>query len=111
MLRTGRVLSVASAFILVMFSGQAFGELQYFGHGGASSPPPKVSSQSASHAKHDMGGGSPAVGYDLHVQAPHMMEDGTPGGPYHHYCKGISDKILQCLLFESTAANAPPRGC
>ncbi|HEX9135688.1 MAG TPA: DUF1264 domain-containing protein, partial [Nitrospirota bacterium] len=45
---------------------------------------------------------SPALGYDIHVQAPHMMADGTPGGPYHHYCKGISDKILQCLLFEST---------
>ena len=43
----------------------------------------------------------PAVGYDIHVQAPHMMPDGTPGGPFHHYCKGISDKILQCLLFES----------
>ncbi len=52
-------------------------------------------------------GGGPAQGYDIHVQAPHMMEDGTPGGPFHHYCKGISDKILQCLLFESTAADAP----
>lgn len=55
-----------------------------------------------------MGGGakSPVDGYDIHVQAPHMMADGTFGGPYHHYCKGISDKILQCLLFESTDANA-----
>ena len=42
---------------------------------------------------------SPVDGYDIHVQAPHMMADGTPGGPYHHYCKGVSDKILQCLLF------------
>jgi hypothetical protein len=50
---------------------------------------------------------SPALGYDIHVQAPHMMPDGTPGGPYHHYCKGISDKILQCLLFESTDPKAP----
>jgi len=50
---------------------------------------------------------SPAVGYDIHVQAPHMMPDGTPGGPFHHYCKGISDKILQCLLFESTDPKAP----
>jgi len=49
---------------------------------------------------------SPATGYDIHVQAPHMMPDGTPGGPYHHYCKGISDKILQCLLFESTDPKA-----
>jgi hypothetical protein len=28
------------------------------------------------------------------------------GGPFHHYCKGISDKILQCLLFESTDPKA-----
>lgn len=49
---------------------------------------------------------SPMDGYDIHVQAPHMMQDGTPGGPYHHYCKGISDKILQCLLFESTDPKA-----
>jgi hypothetical protein len=49
----------------------------------------------------------PAQGYDIHVQAPHLMPDGTPGGPYHHYCKGINDKILQCLLFETTEANAP----
>ena len=50
---------------------------------------------------------SPALGYDIHVQAPHMMPDGIPGGPYHHYCKGISDQILQCLLFESTDPKAP----
>ena len=50
---------------------------------------------------------SPAVGYEIHVQAPHMMADGTPGGPFHHYCKSISDKILQCLLFESTDPKAP----
>ena len=50
---------------------------------------------------------SPAVGYDIHVQAPHLHPDGTVGGPYHHYCKGISDKILQCLLFESTSPKAP----
>ncbi|MCP9440925.1 MAG: OBAP family protein [Nitrospira sp.] len=56
-----------------------------------------------------MGGepASPAMGYEIHVQAPHMMPDGTPGGPFHHYCKGISDKILQCLLFESTDPKAP----
>lgn len=49
----------------------------------------------------------PAQGYDIHVTAPHLMPDGTPGGPFHHYCKGISDKILQCLLFETTEPNAP----
>jgi hypothetical protein len=49
---------------------------------------------------------SPVEGFDIHVQAPHMMADGTPGGPFHHYCKGISDKILQCLLFDSTDPKA-----
>src|SRR5262249_10743811 len=51
-------------------------------------------------------GKSPAEGYSIHVQAPHVMEDGTVGGPFHHYCKGISEKILQCLLFDSTDPNA-----
>ncbi|MBT6295062.1 MAG: DUF1264 domain-containing protein [Nitrospina sp.] len=51
--------------------------------------------------------GGPADGYTIHVQAPHMMADGTTGGPYHHYCKGIQGgKVLQCLLFESTAPDA-----
>ena len=54
-------------------------------------------------------GGGPAQGYDIHVQAPHLMPDGTPGGPFHHYCKGISDKILQCLLFETTDGAAGHR--
>ncbi len=107
MQHTVRLFSVASAFVFVLFSGQAFG-LQYFTPGGASSSSaPSVSTQSASSSRHTMGGGSPAVGYDIHVQAPHMMHDGTVGGPFHHYCKGISPQILQCLLFESTAANAP----
>ena len=52
--------------------------------------------------------GGPAEGYDLHVQAPHLMADGTTGGPFHHYCKEIpAKKLFQCLLFESTDANAP----
>jgi Protein of unknown function (DUF1264) len=50
---------------------------------------------------------SPALGYDIHVQAPHVHHDGNIGGPYHHYCKGISDKVLQCLIFESTDPKAP----
>ncbi len=49
---------------------------------------------------------SPADGYDIHVQAPHLMSDGTVGGPFHHYCKGISAEVLQCLLFESTDPKA-----
>jgi len=49
---------------------------------------------------------SPVEGFDIHVQAPHLMPNGEPGGPFHHYCKGISDKILQCLLFDSTDPKA-----
>lgn len=48
----------------------------------------------------------PAEGFTIHVIAPHKFEDGTVHGPYHHYCKGISSEILQCLLFESTDPNA-----
>ena len=51
--------------------------------------------------------GGPTDGFDIHVQAPHMMADGTVGGPYHHYCKGIQNgEILQCLLFESAKPDA-----
>ena len=52
------------------------------------------------------GGNSPTDGYTIHVQAPHMMADGTVGGPYHHYCKGISNELLQCQLYASTDPNA-----
>ena len=49
---------------------------------------------------------TPAQGYTIHVMAPHKFEDGSVHGPYHHYCKPISPEVLQCLLFESTEANA-----
>lgn len=55
-------------------------------------------------------GAGPADGFDIHIYAPHMMADGTPGGPFHHYCKGISDEVLQCLLFESTDPHAKLMG-
>ena len=51
--------------------------------------------------------GGPADGFGLHVQAPHMMADGSIGGPFHHYYKSISDEIIQCLLFPSTDPKAP----
>ncbi|HXE94890.1 MAG TPA: hypothetical protein VN642_00680, partial [Dongiaceae bacterium] len=45
----------------------------------------------------------PAEGYTIHVLAPHQMEDGTVGGPFHHYCKPVQKgMIFQCLLFKST---------
>ena len=52
---------------------------------------------------------SPAEGYGIHVQAPHVMEDGTVGGPFHHYCKLLEPQkeVLQCLLFETTKKDAP----
>jgi Protein of unknown function (DUF1264) len=49
---------------------------------------------------------TPADGFTIHVMAPHKFEDGTVHGPFHHYCKGISPEVLQCLLFESTDPNA-----
>ncbi len=48
---------------------------------------------------------SPLDGYTIHVSAPHMM-DGEVIGPFHHYCKPINEDIIQCILFESTDANA-----
>lgn len=48
----------------------------------------------------------PAEGFNLHVVAPHKFEDGTVHGPYHHYCKGISPEVFQCLLFDSAEPNA-----
>ena len=49
---------------------------------------------------------TPATGFSIHILAPHLMVGGRVGGPFHHYCKGISDEVLQCLLFESTDPKA-----
>ena len=50
---------------------------------------------------------SPAAGYDIHVTAPHVV-NGEEHGPFHHYCKPISQEpIIQCLIFDSTEPNAP----
>lgn len=50
-------------------------------------------------------GANPLEGYTIHVSAPHMM-NGEVIGPFHHYCKPINADIIQCILFESTDANA-----
>jgi hypothetical protein len=50
-------------------------------------------------------GANPLEGYTIHVTAPHMM-NGEVIGPFHHYCKPINADIIQCVLFESTDANA-----
>ena len=50
---------------------------------------------------------TPAEGFDIHVMAPHVVH-GKVMGPYHHYCKVISpEPVIQCILFESTGADAP----
>lgn len=48
---------------------------------------------------------SPADGHDIHVLAPHKI-DGKVMGPYHHYCKGVTSEVLECLIYESTEPNA-----
>lgn len=48
---------------------------------------------------------TPADGHEIHVLAPHMM-DGKVMGPYHHYCKAVSNDLLECLIYESTEPNA-----
>jgi len=48
---------------------------------------------------------TPADGHDIHVVAPHVVE-GKVMGPYHHYCKGVSDEVLECLIYESTDPKA-----
>ena len=50
---------------------------------------------------------SPAVGYDIHVTAPHVV-NGEVMGPFHHYCKPIAPgPVIQCILFETTEPDAP----
>lgn len=83
-----RALSIASALSISVFAmGTAFAQV----------------SAAAPAAEKKPG---PADGFNIHVMAPHKFEDGTVHGPYHHYCKGISPEVFQCLLFESTEPNA-----
>jgi hypothetical protein len=49
---------------------------------------------------------SPAIGYNIHILAPHRHEDGTVHGPYHHYCKVINPEVMQCMIFLSTDPDA-----
>jgi Protein of unknown function (DUF1264) len=45
---------------------------------------------------------TPAVGYTIHVTAPHVV-NGKVMGPYHHYCKVVSPQpVIECLIYEST---------
>ena len=51
---------------------------------------------------------SPAVGFDIHVTAPHVV-NGETMGPIHHFCKPIRPEpvVIQCILFETMDSNAP----
>lgn len=48
---------------------------------------------------------TPADGHNIHVVAPHLV-NGKVMGPYHHYCKAVSDTVLECLIYESTDPKA-----
>jgi hypothetical protein len=48
---------------------------------------------------------TPADGHDIHVTAPHLL-NGKVMGPYHHYCKVVSDSVIECLIYESTDPKA-----
>jgi len=43
---------------------------------------------------------SPADGHTIHVVAPHIL-DGKVMGPFHHYCKAVSDTVIECLIYDS----------
>jgi hypothetical protein len=43
---------------------------------------------------------TPADGHTIHVTAPHIM-NGKEMGPFHHYCKPVSDTIIECLIYDS----------
>jgi len=43
---------------------------------------------------------SPADGHTIHVVAPHIL-DGKVMGPFHHYCKGVSDTVIECLIYDN----------
>jgi hypothetical protein len=48
---------------------------------------------------------TPADGHTIHVTAPHTV-NGHVMGPYHHYCKGVTPEIFECLIYDSDEPNA-----
>jgi hypothetical protein len=45
---------------------------------------------------------TPAMGYDVHVSAPHVV-NGKVMGPFHHYCKVMSSEPkIVCLIYDDT---------
>jgi len=43
---------------------------------------------------------TPADGHTIHVTAPHML-NGKEMGPFHHYCKPVSDTVIECLIYDN----------
>src|SRR5437899_1673862 len=49
---------------------------------------------------------SPPDGHTIHVTAPHVVA-GKVMGPYHHYCKVLSQEpVIECLVYDSSDPNA-----
>lgn len=48
---------------------------------------------------------TPADGHTIHVTAPHVM-NGKVMGPFHHYCKPVSDTVIECLVYDSADPKA-----
>ena len=46
----------------------------------------------------------PQNGFDLHLDAKHFIKESRM--PVHHWCKTLSSKFVECLLFDSDAQNA-----
>lgn len=49
---------------------------------------------------------TPAMGYNIHVSAPHVV-NGKVMGPFHHYCKVMtSDPTIVCQIYDDTNPNS-----
>jgi hypothetical protein len=49
---------------------------------------------------------TPAMGYNVHVTAPHMV-NGKAMGPFHHYCKTMSEEPkIVCLIYDDSNPNS-----
>jgi hypothetical protein len=67
-----------------------------------------LAAASAARGQEEVAPASPAVGFDIHVTAPHVV-DGETMGPIHHFCKPIRPEpvVIQCILFDTMEPNAP----
>lgn len=67
-----------------------------------------LAAASPAHGQGEAGPVSPALGFDIHVTAPHVV-NGEVMGPIHHFCKPIRPEpvVIQCILFDTMEPNAP----